>query len=341
MITQAYQLVKKGDATTAFQMNSVQLPSLQSHEVLIKVEAFGLNYADVMARNGLYREAPPMPCVLGYEVVGEVIEVGASEQQSLIGKRVVGFTRFGGYAQHAITTIDAISEIGDMPTNNALALATQGVTAYYMANYISPLRIGEKVLIHAAAGGVGTLLIQLAKLSGAVVVAKVSSAEKEAKCKELGADFTVNYKKEDYVEFINRHIELFRLDASFNPIGGSTFKKDKQVLGFGSRLFLFGGSQLSEGKMGILSQLNFLRKMGVLIPAFQMMQSKSIIGVNMLKIADNKPEVLKHCLNAVVELYKLGKIKTENGGDYQHTALSEAHDLLESGKSIGKIAIYW
>jgi NADPH2:quinone reductase len=71
------------------------------------------------------------------------------------------------------------------------------------------------------------------------------------------------------------------------------------------------------------------------------MQSKSIVGVNMLKIADNKPEVLKHCLNAVVELYKLGKLKTENGGDYQHTALSEAHDLLESGKSIGKIAIYW
>ena len=161
-----------------FSLLAVLVLGFLANDVLIETEAFGLNYADVMARRGLYREAPAFPCVIGYEVVGTIIQTGSSVDITLIGKRVVAFTRFGGYAKHVITTKDAIAEIGKMPVNDALALATQGVTAYYMSNYISPVRTGEHVLIHAAAGGVGTLLIQLAKQAGAIVIAKVSSKEK-------------------------------------------------------------------------------------------------------------------------------------------------------------------
>ena len=178
METEAFVLCKFGPSAQAFERKIVEIPALDSDEVLIESEAFGLNYADVMARRGLYREAPAFPCVIGYEVVGTIIQTGSSVDITLIGKRVVAFTRFGGYAKHVITTKDAIAEIGKMPVNDALALATQGVTAYYMANYISPVRTGEHVLIHAAAGGVGTLLIQLAKQAGAIVIAKVSSKEK-------------------------------------------------------------------------------------------------------------------------------------------------------------------
>ncbi|MCO5258650.1 MAG: zinc-binding dehydrogenase [Crocinitomicaceae bacterium] len=341
MKTTAYSLVKKGKAEQAFQLNEIELPALKENEVIIEVASFGINYADVMARNGLYREAPPMPCVLGYEVVGTVIEVGKLVDTSILQKRVVGFTRFGGYAKHAITTKDAIVEIGDIPTSNALSLATQGVTAYYMANYSFPIRAGENVLIHAAAGGVGTLLIQLSKQAGATVFAKVSSAEKQEKCHSLGADYTINYKSMDYQDKIESLIGTKRIDVSFNPVGGDTFKKDRALMGFGSRMVLFGGSQLSEGRFGIFSQLNFLRKMGRIIPAFMMMQSKSLIGVNMLKIADSKPEVLNHCMKEMVKLYQDGKIVTENGGEYAHSSLAEAHTLLESGKSIGKITIHW
>lgn len=341
MKTEAFLLTKKGNPETAFQLSEITLPALKTDDVLIETEAFGLNYADVMARRGLYREAPPFPCVIGYEVVGKIVQAGSSVDNNLIGKRVVAFTRFGGYAKHAITTKDAIAEIGEMPVNDALALATQGVTAYYMANYISPVRKGENVLIHAAAGGVGTLLIQLAKQAGAVVIAKVSSKEKQEKCLSLGADYAVNYKDENYPTTVERIIGLKKLDVSFNPVGGDTFKLDKQLIGFGSRIFLFGGSQLSEGKFGMLSQLNFLRKMGVSIPVFLMMQSKSLIGVNMLKIADSKPLVLQFCMQEVIGLYLNGKLKTENGGNFNYTEMNQAHTLLESGKSIGKIAVYW
>lgn len=341
MKTEAFLLTKKGNPEEAFQLSEVTLPALKANDVLIETEAFGLNYADVMARRGLYREAPAFPCVIGYEVVGTIIQTGSSVDITLIGKRVVAFTRFGGYAKHVITTKDAIAEIGKMPVNDALALATQGVTAYYMANYISPVRTGEHVLIHAAAGGVGTLLIQLAKQAGAIVIAKVSSKEKQEKCLSLGADHAINYKDGNYATAIERIIGVKKLDVSFNPVGGDTFKMDKQLLGFGSRIFLFGGSQLSEGKLGMLSQLNFLRKMGVSVPVFLMMQSKSLIGVNMLKIADSKPLVLQFCMQEVVNLYHAGKLTTENGGDFPYTEMNQAHALLESGKSIGKIAVHW
>lgn len=341
MKTQGFLLTRKGSPEQAFRMADIELPELKENEVLVETEAFGLNYADVMARRGLYREAPPFPCVIGYEVAGRIIEAGSAQNNGLVGKRVVAFTRFGGYAKHAVTSVDAVAEIGEMPVNDALALSTQGVTAYYMANYIAPLRSGENVLIHAAAGGVGTLLIQLAKQAGATVFAKVSSEEKARKCLSLGADHAINYRTGNYAEAVEKIIGKQQLDVSFNPVGGSTFKMDKQLLGAGSRMVLFGGSQLAEGKWGILSQLNFLRKMGISVPAFLMMQSKSMIGVNMLKIADAKPGVLKHCMSEVVSMYRAGKISTENGGDFSYTDMNKAHQLLESGKSIGKIAVHW
>jgi NADPH:quinone reductase-like Zn-dependent oxidoreductase len=341
MKTQAFLLKQKGNPEQAFQLSEIELPALKGNEVLIETEAFGLNYADVMARRGLYRETPPFPCVIGYEVVGKIVEIGTTVDTSFLEKRVVAFTRFGGYSKHAITSVDAISEIGGIPVNDALALATQGVTAYYMANYVSPIRQGENVLIHAAAGGVGSLLIQLAKQAGATVFAKVSSIEKEQKSMSLGADYAINYRTKNYADAIEKIIGKNQLDASFNPVGGSTFKTDKQLLGSGSRIILFGGSQLSEGKWGIFSQLNFLRKMGVFIPAFLMMQSKSMIGVNMLKIADSKPDVLKFCMSEIIKLYQSGKITTENGGEFSFKDINQAHLLLESGKSMGKISVHW
>ena len=140
MQTEGFVLVDIGAATKAFALAPIELSTLKADEVLIESEAFGLNYADVMARLGLYREAPPRPCVLGYELVGRVTEVGAAVDAQLIGQRVLAFTRFGAYARHAKTTANAIVSIGDMPAHEALPFATQGVTAHYMAEVLSPIQ---------------------------------------------------------------------------------------------------------------------------------------------------------------------------------------------------------
>ena len=341
METEAFVLCKFGPSAQAFERKIVELPALDSDEVLIESEAFGLNYADVMARNGMYKEAPPLPCVLGYELVGIVKQVGQNCSPDWIGKRVLAFSRFGGYAKQVQTKVHAIVEIDDLPAEIAMSLSTQGVTAYYMSDFISPIRKNEHVLIHAAAGGVGSLLIQLAKRKGAIVYAKIGSEDKRALAKKMGADHVINYKSTAYEIELKKLLGTNHLSASFNPVAGDTIKKDMKLLGSNGRLYLFGGSQMVGGKFGILSKLKFVWDMGFVLPIGLMMQSKSIVGVNMLKIADSSPEIIATCLQEMLELYRKNEITTHVGGVFNESQLIEAHDLLESGKSMGKITIRW
>lgn len=338
---QAIYLVKNGEASAAFELRDHKVPNPESNEVRIKVEAFGLNYADVMARNGLYREAPPLPAVIGYEVVGIIDAVGSEMDANLVGKRVVAFTRFGGYAQYAITRDFAFTEIGDLDSGKALSIATQYVTAYYMAYDVTNLFEGDRVLIHAGAGGVGTALIQLCKLKGCEVFATAGSQEKLDYMKKHGADHVINYRQTDYEQAVQEVLGNERLDATFNPIAGSTFKKDFKLLGSGGRLILFGGSERSGKNWGILSTLNFVRKMGIMLPIGTMMRSKSIIGVNMLKIGDNRPMVLKRSMKNVADMVINGAVTPHIGGRFEAKEIAEAHSFLASRKSIGKVIVEW
>lgn len=337
----AVYLEKKGDPKVAFQVRDKEKPVPKENEIRIKVEAFGLNYADVMARNGLYREAPPMPCVLGYEVVGVVDQVANESDKYLIGKRVVAFTRFGGYAEYVVTNNLAVSIIDDLDVGKGLCIATQFVTAYYMSHVITQFFPGDKVLIHAGAGGVGMALIQFCKQQGCEVFATAGSDEKLDFMRQLGADHVINYRRDDYEVEIDKILGKDRLDATFNPIAGETFRKDFRLIGAGGRLILFGGSARSAGKWGIFSTLNFVRKMGLVLPIGTMMRSKSILGVNMLKIGDQRPMVLKHCLDEVAKLMLANKLQVHIGGAFSVDQIDEAHELLESRKSKGKLLIHW
>lgn len=339
----AVTLIKTGEAKEAFQLLDHPIPEPKSGELLIKVEGFGLNYADVVARHGLYQAAPSMPSVLGYEVVGVVEKVGTDEDGSLIGKRVLGFTRFGGYAEYAVANVKGTVEIPeDMPLGIATALGTQYVTAYYAVRESVRLHQGDRVMLHAAAGGVGTAIIQLCKLDGCEIFANAGSDEKCEFAKNNGATHAINYKKVDYADIIRKlSKEESPLDVVFNSVAGPTFKKDMKLLGSGGRMVLYGAADRSGKKWGTLSTLNMLRKMGVVIPIGLMMYSKGIIGVNMLGIADNKPDVLQRCMAAVVQLFKDGLINPHVGGVFAVEDIAEAHTLLEKGSTMGKVSIRW
>ncbi len=335
-----WQLTAHGSPDKVLQLRELPDSAPQPGEVRIRSEGFGLNYADVMAVKGLYRDAPPPPCVLGYEVVGRVEQCGKGTPQSLLGKRVLAFTRFGGYAQYACTDHRAVAEIPDqMDLGIALALATQGATAWYMAMVSAPVQKGNRVLIHSAAGGVGQLLVQIALRQGCEVFAVAHGVEKLAYLKQLGAPHVIDRKATDYALELHKLLGNERLDASFNAVGGSTFKKDLALLGSGGKLVLFGGAE--RGKGGTFGTLRFVWHMGIVIPIFLMMKSKSLIGVNMLRLSESKPLLVAECMAAALAATHQGWLKPRVHPLFSANQLPQALELLGSGKSIGKVGVRW
>lgn len=333
---------KYGNSLEAFRMEEQKKLFPADFELLVQVEGFGLNYADVMARRGLYKDAPKLPFIPGYEIVGKVVQQGKKVPENYQGQRVVAFTRFGGYAEQAVSDYRGTAIIGDtISGGEACALATQYCTAYYMAEYITNMHPGETALIHACAGGVGTALTQLCKRKGITVIGLCSSDEKIAYLESMGVHYPINHQKTDYSTFIEKNLGMRKLDYIFNAVTGTSFKKDMKLLGLGGKLFCYGGSSRSGKKRHIGNDLAFLLKTGFVSPLFMMMKSQGVIGVNMLRIAENKIDVIGQCLHALHELWKDGEINPKVGGTFHADQIAEAHDLLESRKSMGKIYVYW
>jgi len=335
----AWYLTRHGDADSAFTLRDVAAPVPAPGQVLIRSEGFGLNYADVMARKGLYREAPPPPCVIGYENVGRVEALGEGVPSELLGKRVAAITRFGGYAEMVATDHRAAVVIPEeLGLGEACALTTQGVTAWYMAMIAYPLRPGQRVLIHSAAGGVGHLLVQLAVHRGCEVFAVASGGSKMDLLRSLGAQHTIDRSQVDYARELRSLLNGKRLDVSFNAVAGSTFKKDLALLGDCGTLVMYGGAERGAGTFGALA---FVWRMGLVVPIFLMMRSRSLIGVNMLRVGEHRPDVLAECLHGTVRAHNEGWLKPNAHAPFPAERLAEAHALLESGRSMGKVAVKW
>lgn len=336
----AFHLVKNGTAKDAFELRDIHLPDPGEEEVLIKTEAFGLNYADVMARLGLYRECPPIPTVIGYEAVGRVEKIGTHVKKIKVGDRVLVFTRFGGYASHVLTPQLAVVPIDSkVPVGKALALAVQYSTAWYALEECMNLHAGDKVLIHAAAGGVGTALIQLARRRGCVIAGTAGSQKLEY-LRHQGVHLPLDYRNKDFQEELIKEGWGGKVDAIFDPVGGISVRKGMNLLGGGGKMLVFGGSSMSDAG-NIVQKLKVAAGFGIWSPIILMKRSISIIGVNMLRIAENKPELLHHCMSTVMDLYEKGELEPVVGKEYPAKELAEAHDFLESRNSVGKIIVHW
>lgn len=335
-------LVKTGAASEAFEQREVADPRPAEGEVGIAVEGFGLNYADVSARHGLYQDAPPLPSVLGYEVVGRIDGVGAGVTGLSDGQRVCALTRFGGYATRAVTDARAVAAIpDDMDVGVAAALPTQGCTAYYMAIDSLNLHRGDHVLIHAAAGGVGTLLVQMCVERGCVVYGTAGSADKLELLGKLGVEHAINYRTSDFVAEIQRLRGAAGLDVIFDSIGGASVRRGIPLLGAGGKMVCFGAASHEAGPLQLFRSIKFLASWGLPHPVPLLMRSRSLLGVNMLRISDERPEVLARCMRGVADMALSGRLEPIVGGRFSAAEIAAAHELLESRKSIGKIVVTW
>lgn len=333
-------LIKKGSALNAFEIREVPKPTVADGQVLIKVAAFGLNFADVMARRGMYKEAPPLPAILGYDVAGTIEEVGPNVTGLKKGDRVTAMTRFGGYAEYAVTNASAVAIIPDtLDAPTATALTTQYCTALYAAAEMVNLHRGDKVLIQSGAGGVGTALIQYASYIGCEIFATAGSEKKLNYLRELGVQHPINYITQDFELVIKDLTQQEGVDVIFDAVGGKSIKKGIRSLAAGGRIVCYGASAFTgknlPGKITTALQFGFYH------PAMLMMPSKSIIGVNMLQIADHKPAVIQRCLRRVMELYTANIFKPCMAKVFPVSAIGEAHEFLEKRKSIGKVVVQW
>lgn len=338
----AIVLTRYGSPREAFQLQERPDPTPAAGQVRVAVEAFGLNYADVSARQGTYMDAPPIPCVIGYEVVGRVDALGAGVTTLAVGQRVAALTRFGGYATSAITDARAVVPIpDDLDPGIAVALPTQGGTAYYCAEEMVRLHPGDHVLVQAAAGGVGTFLVQLAKRRGCTVYGTAGSDDKLDYLRTLGVDHPINYRRDDFADVVRRIRGDAGLDVVFDSLGGSAVRKGLALLAPGGRIVCFGAAERQAGSLQIARDAKFALSFGFIHPIPLLMNSKSIIGVNMLRLSDHRPEALKRALDGVAQLVLSGELKPTVGGRFPAAQIADAHELLGNRGSTGKIVVTW
>ena len=335
----AVHLVKYGNSDSAFEVKEIDVPSAEPREVLIKVDAFGLNFADVVARRGLYPDAPKNPAVLGYDVAGTVEALGNEVTEFKVGDRVTALTRFGGYAEYVTTMAEAVALIPDgFDTGLSTALATQACTAYHCAVQSVNMYEGDKVLIHAAAGGVGSVLVQIAKSKGCIVYGTASKS-KLAHIKSIGVDHAIDYRNTSFSDAVRSDLDGAELDFAFDSIGGKTFKQSYKLLKPGGTMVFFGAaSQIGTNK---LKALGVVAGFGILSPIQLLMSSKSLVAVNMLRIADHKPELFQRIFTGVMDYVEQGIIKPTLAKTFSVDQIAEAHEYLESRQSIGKVVMEW
>ncbi|MGB4840140.1 MAG: zinc-binding dehydrogenase [Saprospiraceae bacterium] len=335
----AIYLIKYGESDKAFEIRDIEIPEIGEDDVLIKVLYSGLNFADIIARRGLYPDAPKNPALLGYDVAGEVVAVGDGVTEIAIGQKVVAMTRFGGYAEYVVTNKYGVAVVPDnIKLSDATILATQACTAYYCAEECTTFHSGDRVLIQAAAGGVGSLLVQMAKNKGCIVYGTASKAKKEYLA-GLGVDYIFDYSTVDFYKEIRSLGHA--MDVVFDSIGGTVFRKGMKLLGPGGKMICFGAAEQMDSTRNKLKLISMLWGFGLFSPISLLMQSKSVITVNMLRIADYKPNVLNHVLNRVVNMAEKGDIQLFVDKIFPYEDIAQAHDYLESRKSKGKVVLEW
>jgi NADPH:quinone reductase-like Zn-dependent oxidoreductase len=303
-------------------------------EVLVRVRAAGINFADLMARAGLYPEAPKPPCVVGYEFAGE-LETAAGDLP--VGARVMGGCRFGAYAERVAALPANLIPLPDSWSfAEGAAVPVAYLTAYAGLVRYGALQAGERVLIQAAAGGVGIAATQLAKLAGAEVYGAASPAKHEA-IASFGVDHAVDY---DFVPAIRRIAgERRPLDLAFDAIGGASFRKSFSLLRPGGRLVCFGASELQGGeRRSPLRAARVLARMPRFNAIKLMRESKSVIGLNMLALWDAKG-TLDDYIGPLTERIEQGGIRPVVAKEFPLEEGADAHRYVHERRNVGKVVL--
>lgn len=313
-------------------------PAPKAGEIRIRVEASGVNFADVMGRMGVYPDLPPIPVVPGYEVSGRVDAVGAGIEESWVGRDVIALTRFGGYAD--VVCVPAKQVFARPPSLSAregAALPVNYFTAWQLIVVMGGLKAGETVLIHSAGGGVGIAATQIAKHIGAQVIGTASAA-KHGELRALGVDHLIDYRTEDFETRVREITKGRGVELILDAVGGESFKKGYRVLAPTGRLGMFGVSSLAEGK-----QRNVLALLSMLVntpwlqfnPLRLMNANKGVFGVNLGHMW-GEVDRLHGWGESLLDLAVQGVVKPRVAASFRFDEAAQAHHYIQDRRNIGK-----
>ncbi|SIR37802.1 quinone oxidoreductase family protein [Priestia flexa] len=301
-------------------------PVPKKKDVLIKVEAIGVNYADTARREGAYVVDTPLPFIPGSEVAGEVVELGEEVEGIKVGMKVVtllGSHRATGYAEYTLADSRGLIPLPDgVDLKQAAALPLQGLTAYHILKTMGRIEKGETVVVHAAAGGVGTLAVQLAKKFGANVIATASSDEKLAIAKRLGADVLINYTEAGWQNKVMEETK-HGADVILEMVGGSIFYDSLHCLAPFGRLVFYGMASGQPVKFN---------------PGRLMEKNQSVMGFFLPQMMA-KSSLYQQSLQELLTYMKNGELELLIGGTYPLEDAAHVHRLLQGRKTTGKLIL--
>jgi NADPH:quinone reductase-like Zn-dependent oxidoreductase len=302
--------------------------------VTIAVKAAGVNFADTMARVGLYEDAPKPPVVVGYEVAGEITAVGTGIDASRVGERVMAGTRFGGYAELVdVAAADAIPLPDSLSFEQGAAIPVNYSTAWAALLGYGSLQPGERVLVNAAAGGVGIAALQLARHAGAEVHGTASPG-KHARLAELGIDRAIDYRRDGWWRGLGPY------DVILDAIGGKSFNISYDLLRPGGRLIAYGASSVTRGETRSIrtaapQALRMLRGFNLMK---QMSDSKAVIGLNMLRLWDDRG-TLEPWIAPLSEALADGTIQPVVHEAVPFAEAGRAHGIIAARQNVGKVVL--
>jgi NADPH:quinone reductase-like Zn-dependent oxidoreductase len=326
-------VITKHGGPSVLQTQEQPDPELGPGQVRIDVAAVGINFADVMARMGLYPDAPKTPCVVGYEVAGTILELGDGVEGLVHGQRIVAGTQFGGYAsQVVVPAADVIALPEQLSFEQGAAIPVNYGTAWAGLIGFGSLRAGERVLVHSAGGGVGIAATQIAKRTGAEVFGTASPA-KHARCEELGVDRMIDYTQAGWER------GLPKFDVILDAVGGKSFRTGYDLLRPGGRLVAFGASSLVTGqRRNVVSALRTVVRMPRFNMIKQMSESKAVIGLNMLSLWKDRG-TLEPWIAPLREMLDDGTVKPVVAGAFGFDEAGAAQSMITERRNVGKVVL--
>jgi synaptic vesicle membrane protein VAT-1 len=315
-------------------------PQVGPGQVRVRVHAAGLNFAEVMARQGLYPDAPKPPCIVGYEVAGVVDALGPGAAGPEIGRRVMALVRFGGHADTVCAPAEQVLEMPDeMSFEEAAATPVNYLTAYHMLFRVANLRPNERVLVHMAAGGVGIAVLQLCTTVDAVTTFGTASVSKHEVLRAEGCTHPIDYRTVDYVQEVRRLTGGEGVDVVLDPLGGHDWKNGMSLLRPVGRLVAYGFANLTTGeRRNLISLARQAVGVPVLTPLGLMSRNRSISGVNIGHLWE-RAAMLREELDALIGLWRAGKIKPRVDSVFPFADAAQAHRRITERRNVGKVVL--